>query len=100
MKRYTHASRGLILAALVVLCAALLPSQASAAPLLPKPIKVAVNNAYSAASCTFTKVKTDPVAGTVTVKIQAAARPTGFNALKNTQTAVRCYWYNKFAGYE
>lgn len=82
----------MVLAAVCAVLAALVPSQASAA--LPK--KAFTTNAYSYASCTFTREKTDLVAGTVTLKIQANARPSGFNAFKNTYTAMSCAVYDSF----
>lgn len=79
--------RALILATLLAVCAALVPSSASAA--LPK--KVVGNNDFTIASCSFTVEKTDAVAGTAQIKITAAARPKGFSGFKNVQTDVVCY---------
>ena len=78
--------RAVILATLLAICAALIPSQASAA--LPK--KVTSNNDFSVVSCSFAKEKVDLAAGTMTLKITANARPKGFNGFKNIDTLVLC----------
>lgn len=82
----------ILLATLLTAMAIVIPSQASAAPL--KATKVDASNAYTVASCTFTTVRTNPAAGTMTIRIQAVARARGFNLFKNTYTYLVCYFYD------
>lgn len=88
--------RAIIVATLLAVCAALIPSQASAA--LPKKVSDGNQNAYTAASCSFTKVSTDVLAGTTTYKVTGNARPRGFNAFKNVQTDLYCGFIGPFGG--
>jgi len=88
MMRRKPTGTAVLLATLLAVCAALVPSSASAAP----STKLTVRNAYSVFQCSATKVSTDPVAGTTSYKVQIVARAIGFNAFKNVNTTGYCYF--------
>lgn len=90
MKRRVLRGRVLLPAFLLALCAALLPSQAYAAP-----TKVSADNDYSVASCTFQLISTSPVTGLAKVRITANARPAGFaNAFRILSTRMDCFIFD------
>jgi hypothetical protein len=95
MMRTTKAGRwggrALILATLLTVCAALIPSQASAAPLTKK---ASFGNSAAVGSCSFTVENVDLTAGTVRFKVTANARAVGFQGLTNKQTTVACAIYD------
>lgn len=79
--------RAFILATLFALCAALIPNQASAAPLTKK---VNFSTAAAVSSCTFTVESVDLTADTVRWKIVATARPVAFQVFTTKATVVYC----------